>query len=231
MRRKNKNIVIFSGAGMSAESGINTFRDAGGLWEKHRIEDVATPEAWQRNPEMVLNFYNTRYKQLQEVEPNAAHLELVRLEEKYDVTVITQNVDDLHERAGSSRVVHLHGELARCRSEKDENYITDMPPEGLKMGDRCPAGHQLRPHIVWFGELVPEMDRATAIAHQADLLIIVGTSLNVYPAAGIAYNLKPGAEVILIDPGDFQADTISNFHHIKTTATQGVSEVVDNLLK
>ena len=226
-----KSIVVFSGAGISAESGINTFRDQGGLWEKHRIEDVATPEAWQKDPERVLNFYNARYEQMKKASPNAAHLELVKLEEKYNTTIITQNVDDLHERAGSSHVIHLHGELAKCRSEKNEAYLTDMPAQGLRIGDRCPEGHQLRPHVVWFGEMVPEMDRALSAVQKADVMIIVGTSLNVYPAAGLAYAAPSSSEVILIDPSAFEANSISSFRHIQKKASEGVKELVDEYLE
>ena len=225
-----KKIAVFSGAGMSAESGIQTFRDSDGLWEQHRIEDVATPEAWQRNRELVLKFYNLRHKHLLEAEPNAAHLDLVKLEEKYDVTIITQNVDDLHERAGSSKIIHLHGELRKCRSEMNEQYIIDMPAEGLKAGDKCPDGHQLRPHIVWFGEMVPEMDNALEAVQQADILIAIGTSLNVYPAAGLVYAAKQGAEIFLIDPGDFSHTDIRHLKHIQKPATQGVKQVVKELL-
>lgn len=225
-----KTIVVFSGAGISAESGINTFRDQDGLWEKHRIEDVATPEAWQRDPERVLNFYNARLKQMRQVEPNPAHFELVRLEEKYHTVIITQNVDDLHERAGSSNVIHLHGELAKCRSEKNEKELIDMPETGLKLGDKNAEGHQLRPHVVWFGELVPEMDRALAAVRQADILIVVGTSLNVYPAAGLAYAASAKAELILIDPASFDTNTASSFRHIKKTATKGLKEIVAEYL-
>ncbi len=225
-----KTIVVFSGAGISAESGINTFRDQDGLWEKHRIEDVATPEAWQKDPERVLDFYNARYKQMKQVKPNAAHNELVRLEKDYNTIIITQNVDDLHERAGSSHVIHLHGELAKCRCEKNENVLMDMPANGLRMGDRSPDGFQLRPHVVWFGEMVPEMDRALMAVRQADVLIVVGTSLNVYPAAGLAYAASAKAELILIDPAKFEAHTASSFQHIRKKASEGVKEVVAEYL-
>lgn len=225
-----KRIVVFSGAGMSAESGIQTFRDNDGLWEQYRVEDVATPQAWQQNKEMVLDFYNMRHKQLLSVQPNKAHIDLVKLEDKYDVSIITQNVDDLHERAGSQHVIHLHGELRKCRSEKNDTYIKDMPLEGLKMGDNCPDGHQLRPHIVWFGEMVPEMDRAVEAVHQADVLLVIGTSLNVYPAAGLIYAAQPGTEIILIDPGDFGHTDIRHLRHIQKSATEGVSEVVAKLM-
>ncbi len=215
---------------MSAESGIQTFRDNNGLWEKHRIEDVATPEAWLRNQELVLDFYNMRHKQLLEVEPNLAHKALVDLEKNYETTIITQNVDDLHERAGSTNVIHLHGELRKCRSEKNESYIKNMPISGLKIGDTCPDGHQLRPHIVWFGEMVPEMDRAMEAVQKADILLVIGTSLNVYPAAGLIYATKPNTEIVLIDPGDFSHTDIRHLKHVQKSATEGVSEVVETLL-
>ena len=222
---------MFSGAGMSAESGIQTFRDSGGLWEKHRVEDVATPEAWSRDKVLVLNFYNMRFKQLLEVEPNAAHRDLVKLESKFDTTIITQNVDDLHERAGSSHVIHLHGELRKCRSEKNEGYIQEMPLRGLNIGDTCPEGYQLRPHIVWFGEMVPEMDAAMNTLLEADILLVIGTSLNVYPAAGLVYAASHKTEIILIDPGDFGHADIRHLKHIKKSATQGVEEIVNQLLE
>lgn len=230
MTMKRKKIAVFSGAGMSAESGIRTFRDSDGLWEEHRIEDVATPEAWFKNKELVLRFYNQRLQQLLEAKPNQAHEDLVKLEEKYDVVVITQNVDDLHERAGSSNVIHLHGELRKCRSEKDESFITDMPATGLKIGDKCPKGYQLRPHIVWFGEMVPQMDNAIKAIEDADILIAVGTSLQVYPAAGLIYAAKPDAQIFLVDPGNFNHTNITHLTHIQKPATKGVKEVVDRLL-
>jgi len=216
---------------MSAESGIQTFRDSDGLWEQHRIEDVATPEAWQKNRELVLEFYNLRHKHLLGVEPNSAHRDLVKLETKFDTTIITQNVDDLHERAGSSKVIHIHGELRKCRSEKNENYIIDMPADGLKIGDKCPDGHQLRPHIVWFGEMVPEMDNALRAVQAADILIAIGTSLNVYPAAGLVYAAKESAKVYLIDPGDFSHADIRHLTHIQKPATEGVKELLHALLE
>lgn len=223
-------IVVLSGAGISAESGIHTFRDSGGLWEEHRIEDVATPEAWDRHPEVVLDFYNTRYRQLLKVKPNRAHLDLVNLEDKYDVTIVTQNVDDLHERAGSSKVIHLHGELLKCRSEKDEKCILDMPEGGLQIGDFCPSGYQLRPHVVWFGEPVPEMDRAISTVEDADVLLVIGTSLNVYPAAGLAYATKANSKLILIDPARFDSDVKRRFRHVVKKASVGVREIVEELM-
>jgi len=182
-----KRIVILTGAGMSAESGISTFRDNNGLWENHRIEDVASPEAWIRNPKMVLEFYNQRRKQLFEVEPNAGHHALVQLEEKYDVQIVTQNVDDLHERAGSSHVLHLHGELKKVRSTVDPSLIYELVHWELKLGDKCEKGSQLRPHIVWFGEAVPMIDKATELVKTADIFMVIGTSMVVYPAAGLIH--------------------------------------------
>jgi NAD-dependent deacetylase len=226
-----KKVVIFSGAGMSAESGIDTFRDNGGLWENHKIEDVATPDAFRRDPKKVLDFYNMRFKQLQTVKPNDAHLAIAKLEanQEYYVSVITQNVDDLHERAGSTRVYHLHGELTKCRSSGNEDYVIEMPSEGIKYGDLCPSGYQLRPHVVWFGEMVPAMDVAIDIVLQADILVVIGTSLNVYPAAGLAQMAPPHASVFLIDPGTFES-LDPKIKHIKKPATAGFKELLGILL-
>jgi NAD-dependent deacetylase len=226
-----KKLVIFSGAGMSAESGIDTFRDSGGLWENHKIEDVATPEAFRSNPKKVLDFYNKRFNQLQSVEPNEAHLAIAQIEIKglYDVRVVTQNVDDLHERAGSKRVYHLHGELTKCKSSGNESYVTEMPESGLKVGDLCPTGFQLRPNIVWFGEMVPAMDEAIEVVTKADILVVIGTSLNVYPAAGLAQMAPSHAEVFLIDPGNFEY-LDSRIMHIKKPATAGFKELMSILL-
>jgi NAD-dependent deacetylase len=194
-----KKIVVLTGAGISAESGIRTFRDADGLWEHHRIEDVATPEAWANDPELVLRFYNQRRAQLFEVQPNMGHQALVSLEQDFEVHVITQNVDDLHERAGSSRVLHLHGELRKVRSERYEQLV--YPCEGaINMGDTCERGFQLRPHIVWFGEAVPMLEAAAELTMQADIFMIVGTSLQVYPAAGLMMYAKPGIPFYYVDP-------------------------------
>jgi NAD-dependent deacetylase len=193
-------IVVLTGAGISAESGISTFRDSGGLWEKHRIEDVATFDAWKRNRELVLEFYNQRRRQLAEVLPNAAHIALARLESAFDVHVITQNVDDLHERGGSTKILHLHGEMTKARSTLDDSLIYSIGYKDIRVGDRCEKGSQLRPHIVWFGEAVPNIVEAGEIAAQADLFIVIGTSLNVYPAAGLARFTKHGCEKFLIDP-------------------------------
>lgn len=193
-------LVILTGAGISAASGIPTFRAKDGLWENHRIEDVASPAGWTMNPELVLRFYNERRRQIRAARPNPAHLACARLEEAYDVTVITQNIDDLHERAGSRRVVHLHGEILKAQSSLDPGYVVPVEGDELNLGMRCPKGSQLRPHVVWFGEAVPKIRDAQAIIERASFLLIVGTSLQVYPAAGLVRHLPPGRPRILIDP-------------------------------
>lgn len=224
-----KKVIVLSGAGMSAESGILTFRDNGGLWQNHSIEEVATPYAWMKNPELVNEFYNQRRKQLLEVDPNAAHFALAKLEDKFDVQIITQNVDDLHERAGSSNVLHLHGELRKVRSEKNEALISVLDGWELKMGDLAEDGAQLRPHIVWFGEAVPEIENAAKLVHLADILIVVGTSLSVYPAAGLLNETKFGCRRIYIDP---KADTqyLEGVERIAEKASVGVGRIVEELL-
>ena len=194
-------MVVLSGAGISAESGIRTFRDSGGLWENYRVEDVATFEAWQRNPDLVLEFYNQRRRQLRDVEPNAGHRALASLEKKYEVQIITQNVDDLHERAGSTKVLHLHGEMTKARSTVDEHLVYPIGYEDIRAGDRCEKGSQLRPHIVWFGEAVPAIETAAGMVHAADMLLVVGTSLKVYPAAGLVQAVSSACRCFLIDPG------------------------------
>lgn len=193
-------IVVLTGAGISAESGLKTFRDSGGLWENHRIEDVATPEAWHRNRALVLQFYNERRKAMHEAKPNAGHLEIAAWQKHARVSVITQNVDDLHERAGSKSVLHLHGELAMARSTADPNLILPVKGWAIREGDVCPLGSQLRPHIVWFGEAVTEMPYAEEIAATADVLVVVGTSLQVYPAASLAWSAPDSAHRFLVDP-------------------------------
>ncbi|GAB2568174.1 SIR2 family NAD-dependent protein deacylase [Spirosoma areae] len=224
-------IVVLSGAGISAESGIPTFRASDGLWENHRIEDVATPEAWQRNPTLVQDFYNQRRKQALSVQPNAGHLALVKLEEKFDVTVITQNVDNLHEKAGSSNVVHLHGELFKSRSTKDPDLIYDIEGWEIKAGDLCEKGSPLRPHIVWFGEAVPMMDIALDITHEADILIVVGTSLNVYPAAGLVYAVGKDVPIYVVDPNIPDMQKRANLTFIAEPATVGLTELAEKLLR
>ena len=228
---KKPKIAILTGAGMSAESGISTFRDANGLWENHDIMEVASAQGFKKNPDLVLQFYNQRRKQLFEVEPNAGHRALLELEDKYDVVIITQNVDDLHERAGSKRVVHLHGELRKIRSVGDENLIYHWE-EDINLGDTCEKGHQLRPHIVWFGEAVPFYELALQLVEVADYVIIIGTSMQVYPAAGLVYAAPKKSPVFFIDPKP-QVDE-RNFHDITIIAepaTTGVRKVVDMLNK
>lgn len=225
-----KKLVVLTGAGMSAESGVKTFRDHDGLWENHRIEEVATPEAWSANPDMVMRFYNQRRKQLFEVEPNEGHKGLVRLEEKYDVHIVTQNVDDLHERAGSSNVLHLHGELKKVRSTVDPSLIYELDGWELKFGDKCEKGSQLRPHIVWFGEAVPMIEPAVEIVLQAEILMVIGTSMVVYPAAGLINYVSPGVPKYYIDPKAFPVSGVDNLKTIKEKAGIGVPKLVDQLL-
>ena len=215
---------------MSAESGIRTFRDSNGLWEEHRVEDVATYEAWLRNQQLVLDFYNQRRKQLYEVTPNAGHTALVELEKKFEVQIITQNVDDLHERAGSAHVLHLHGELKKVRSTVDENLVYELPGWELKKGDLCEKGSQLRPHIVWFGEAVPMIEPAMELTAKADIFIVIGTSLNVYPAAGLVYYVKDQKPVYLIDPHAEMLQGVGNLTVFRETAGTGVPKLVKMLL-
>lgn len=198
-QKRMAKIVVLTGAGISAESGIKTFRDAGGLWEGYKIEDVATPEAWERQPAVVLEFYNERRRQLLNVDPNAAHQSLKQLEEYHDVTIITQNVDDLHERAGSSHIIHLHGELLKVRSTSDEHLVYEWKKD-LFIGDMCAKGSQLRPHIVWFGEMVPMLEKAIDEVVKAEIVIIIGSSMQVYPAAGLVGYAPRYAAVYYIDP-------------------------------
>ena len=225
-----KKIIILTGAGISAESGIRTFRDSDGLWEEHRVEDVATFDAWLRNPALVQNFYNERRKQLYEVEPNAAHYALVELEKKFEVQIITQNVDDLHERAGSSNVLHLHGELKKSRSTSDPELVYEIEGWELKMGDTCEKGSQLRPHIVWFGEEVPMIVPAARLSAKADIFIVIGTSLNVYPAAGLINEAPYASMKYLIDPNDCRVGHIPNLTIIKNKAGLGVPALVSRLM-
>lgn len=224
-----KKLVILSGAGMSAESGINTFRDAGGLWEGHNVLDVASPMGWKKNRELVLDFYNKRRRQLRDVIPNAGHIAVAELERKYDVHVITQNVDDLHERAGSSKVLHLHGELVKVRSTADENFILDWNAD-LNVGDVDPNGNQLRPHIVWFGEMVPALEEAVEITMTADILVIIGTSLQVYPAASLIDYAKLGTPIFYIDPNPAPIYNLQN--HVEVIAERvsvGMQILADKL--
>ncbi len=219
-------LVVLTGAGISAESGIKTFRDSDGLWEEHNVTDVATPEAWERNPELVQRFYNDRRRQLLAVQPNAGHLALAHAEKDFEVHIITQNVDNLHERAGSTRVLHLHGLLTQSRSSRDPNLIYNVDGWEIRMGDRCEQGSQLRPHIVWFGEPVPAIADAADIVSTADVLAIVGTSLNVYPAAGLIDYAPRRAPIYLVDPKDVMVSR-PNLTHIKAPATTGVPRMLE----
>lgn len=220
-----KHIVVLSGAGMSAESGLKTFRDANGLWEGHDVLEVASPEGFARNPELVLEFYNQRRKQLLQVKPNSAHFALAELENNHKVTIITQNVDDLHERAGSSNVMHLHGELLKARSIYDELDVKDWYDD-LVLGDVCEKGHQLRPHIVWFGEAVPLIPKAITICETADILFIIGTSMQVYPAASLMHYVKPDTKIFYIDPNP-AINSNTQITVIAETATKGLSKVIE----
>lgn len=223
-----KKLVVLSGAGVSAESGLQTFRGAGGLWEGHRVEDVASPEAWKADPALVLEFYNQRRRQLMEARPNQAHRLISALEQHYEVTVITQNVDDLHERGGSTHVIHLHGELMKCRSEKNEHLVYPMTGWELKSGDLAEDGAQLRPHIVWFGEMVPMFETAASITTSADILVVIGTSLLVYPAAGLVHYTRNTVPVYLIDPGNVTVNR-PNVTHIQKGAGEGMEELFELL--
>lgn len=217
-------IVFFTGAGVSAESGIRTFRDSDGLWEEYRIEEVATPQAFARDPALVLHFYDLRRAQVLQAEPNEAHRAIAELEKDFEVHVVTQNIDDLHERAGSTRVLHLHGEIRKARSTADPSLVLPINGPSLKVGDRCPKGSQLRPHIVWFGEEVPLLPVAAAIVEHADVLVVVGSSLQVYPAAGLVHHAPPGCPVHLVDPGEVQLAG-ARFTHWKEKASLGVPKL------
>lgn len=232
-----KKLVVLTGAGVSAESGISTFRDSDGLWENYRVEDVATIEGWYRNPSQVLDFYNDRRAQLPTVKPNAAHLAIADLEKEYDVTVVTQNVDNLHERAGSTKIIHLHGELTKVRPENcfndmdgfSEEKVFDIGYEPISLEDKAPNGARLRPHIVWFGEAVPKIGQAIDAVEAADILLIVGTSLQVYPAAGLYAYAQAGTPIYIIDPKDVQVRD-GRITHIREVATKGM-EIFRKLVK
>ena len=233
---KRKKITVLTGAGVSAESGISTFRDSDGLWENHNVEDVASIEGWYRNPSLVLDFYNARRAQLPDVRPNAAHAAIAGLEKDYDVTVVTQNVDNLHERAGSTRIIHLHGELTKvrpenCCNERDgfsEDTVFDIGADAIHIGDLAPNGAQLRPHIVWFGEAVPKIEAAIEAVEAADILLIVGTSLQVYPAAGLYRYAGRDTPIYIIDPKDVPVRD-GRITHIKDVATKGMQTFLDQL--
>ncbi len=226
-------VVFFSGAGMSAESGIGTFRDKGGLWENHRIEDVATPEAWKRNPDLVTEFYNLRRKKIIETEPNKAHFAIAQLENIIDVHVITQNIDDLHERAGSKKVLHLHGNIKYAKSSgpnQDKKYYL-LKNWNLTKHDLCDEGYRLRPHVVWFGESVPAFDEAAEIIKNADIFIVIGTSLQVYPAAGLIQYANNAKTKILVDPNASSINGIEDFKVYSNTATEGVLLAINEIKK
>lgn len=230
MLDKNKpHLVVLSGAGVSAESGLKTFRDSDGLWEGYNVYDVATPEAWKKNPEMVQDFYNMRRKSVLEATPNEAHLVLAELEKDFKVSIITQNVDDLHERAGSTSVLHLHGEILYARSSINPSLIYPIDGWELKMGEYCELGSQLRPFIVWFGEEVPMIEKAAELVAQADIFVIVGTSLQVYPAAGLTRFVPLGAPVYLIDPKPIDV-FYPNLTDIRKNAGEGMKELKNLLL-
>ncbi len=220
-----KKLVVLTGAGMSAESGISTFRDSDGLWERYRIEDVATPEGFAHNPGLVLDFYNQRRKELLNCSPNEGHVQLAELEKDYDVTIITQNIDNLHERAGSTHIIHLHGELMNARSSCDETLLYPLSKEkcDIKIGDLCEKGSQLRPDVVWFGEAVPKIQDASQEVEKADILLIIGTSLNVYPAAGLLHYAPSSTPVYLIDPKEVKVNR-PGVIHINKGASEGMRE-------
>lgn len=218
-------LVVLSGAGISAESGIPTFRDANGLWEGHDVMAVASPQGWHKNPEMVLEFYNQRRKAAQKAQPNKGHLILAALEDHFEVVIVTQNVDDLHEKAGSSNVIHLHGELFKSRSTKDPGLVYQMDSWELKLGDTCEKGSQLRPHIVWFGEMVPMMETAIVQTMEADIFIVVGTSLLVYPAAGLLDYVPAKVPKYVVDPNLPQVAPTPNLHLIPKKGSEGLLEV------
>lgn len=226
-----KKIVVLTGAGISKESGISTFRDEDGLWRNYRFQDMASPDAWERDPALVQEFYNMRRRNVIEADPNPGHLALVDLEKKYDVQIITQNVDDLHERAGSGNILHLHGEIRKSRSTVDESLVYDIEGWELNIGDLCEKGSQLRPHIVWFGEPVYAITEASHIARQADMFIVIGTSLVVYPAAGLLYEVDPDIPKYLVDPEAYPTYAVENLEIIRDTAAKGVPPLVKRLLE
>ena len=225
-----KKLVVLTGAGVSAESGLKTFRDSDGLWEGYNIEDVATPRAWKKNPQLVLEFYNYRRKNVLDAQPNAAHTGLAELEKKFDVHIITQNIDDLHERAGSTKVMHLHGEIFKMRSEKNEELVYEIRND-IKIGDKAEDGTQLRPHIVWFEEPVPKIEEAIPIVYSADIFVVVGTSLVVYPAAGLVNYTAFDVPKYIIDKKIPYVSSLSNVISIEKPATDGVRELIKLLSK
>ena len=225
-----KKIVVLTGAGVSAESGLRTFRDSDGLWEEHRIEDVASPDGWKRNPQLVLDFYNQRRRDVLKAQPNEGHIAIAQLENKFDVTVITQNIDDLHERAGSKKIIHLHGEILKSRSSVDAKMIYDYSND-IRLGDKCEKGSQIRPHIVWFNEAVPMIEVAAREVADAEILIIAGTSLHVYPAAGLINYSHPTVTKFLVDPNIPDVSYVRNITCIAKKGSEGLPELVEALLK
>lgn len=225
-----KKLVVLSGSGISAESGIPTFRDSGGLWEGYDISEVATPEAWTRNRELVLNFYNERRKAALNAQPNKGHIILAEMEEHFDITIITQNVDNLHEKAGSKKIIHLHGELFKSRSTLDESLIYDVEGWELKLGDKCERGSQLRPHIVWFGEMVPMMEAAVIVAEKADIFLVVGTSLLVYPAASLIHSVGRDVPIYIVDPNQPETGLGNRVKKFQEKAGTGMAKVRDELM-
>jgi len=221
-----KNLVVLSGSGISAESGIKTFREMGGLWEEYDVTEVASPIAWQRNRQLVLRFYNERRKALLDARPNAAHRALADLEQRFRVRIITQNVDDLHERAGSTDILHLHGEIRKARCTVNEDEIYDIDGWELKEGDLSRSGHQLRPHVVWFGEAVPAIEDAVPMVREADILLVIGTSLNVYPAAGLVNYTRESVPIFVIDPGAPLGIDRMKVTFINKTATEGIKDFI-----
>jgi len=224
-----KKITVLTGAGISAESGLKTFRDANGLWEGHDVMEVASPQGWDADMNLVLDFYNQRRKQALTAKPNEGHLALVELEKNFDVTIVTQNVDNLHEQAGSKKVLHLHGELFKVRSTIDENLVYDLKGWALNSGDLCEKGSQLRPHIVWFGEAVPMMEKAISEALEADIFMVVGTSLQVYPAAGLLHYTKKNTPIYVIDPFLPAIDTSLNIYTYGELASTGVEKAIQDI--
>lgn len=227
---KKKHLVVLSGAGISAESGIKTFRDSGGLWEGHDVMEVASPEGWRNNQKLVQDFYNQRRKQLLDCEPNQAHLILAELEKDFKVSIITQNVDDLHERAGSTNVIHLHGELKKAQSTLDPTMVYDLDHWEIQEGDTCEKGSQLRPHIVWFGEQVPKMEEAMELASSADIFVVIGTSLQVYPAAGLVGYVADGSMIYVIDPIKPELNFRRKVVNILENATNGM-KTLEKIIK
>lgn len=230
MSSLKKRIVILTGAGISAESGLGTFRDKGGLWDEYDINEVATPEAWHKNPSLVLEFYNKRRELVVNAKPNQAHTALVKLEKYYDVQIVTQNIDDLHERAGSKHILHLHGEILKARSVINSETLYTIGGKSIKLGDKAPDGHQLRPHVVWFGEPVPKMYEAEDVVRCADIFVVIGTSLNVYPAANLIYACETHVPKYIVDVNELTNVKYKNLLHVKGNASEKVPELVDRLI-